>query len=267
MPRFPQSPVEFGFDEASPFSTAVPEQVLSDEPWESPWDLGSVVEEVESAGVDDGGEMGCIDINVVRAPRHRPRSAVATRPLATVEPRPRSWSGEGRARRGSGGTDATSPTASRLAGLDRRRSRTASGAGRAPVARGGRRLLAACGELEDGFALRERLDYRSPGENVPAIRIGDALARRTRLYVDADGGRGVPSGDRSDACVFSVYVVDERALCDVVCSPPPTTCAAPDVRFDLEDAATDARVARLCRRLLGRPDAVWNPNRFKIPST
>ena len=87
-----------------------------------------------------------------------------------------------------------------------------------------RALLAVSGTLQEGFELRKNLDY--PG--APAVFIGDAVVRGVKAHLDikdpgcreyaAPPSRArvnpacVVTGDRADANLYAVYLVDERGV-------------------------------------------------------
>ena len=102
----------------------------------------------------------------------------------------------------------------------------------APRMEPSRCLLAVSGTLQEGFELRKNLDY--PG--APAVFIGDAVVRGVKAHLDikdpgcreyaAPPSRArvnpacVVTGDRADANLYAVYLVDERAVLRALIGEP-----------------------------------------------
>ena len=121
-------------------------------------------------------------------------------------------------------------------------------------------LLAVSGTLQEGFELRKNLDY--PG--APAVFIGDAVVRGVKAHLDvkdpgcreyaAPPSRArvnpacVVTGDRADANLYAVYLVDERAVLRALIGEPRYLSIAPDsVRVDLASSHTSDSVKALLR--------------------
>ena len=128
-------------------------------------------------------------------------------------------------------------------------------------------LLAVSGTLQEGFELRKNLDY--PG--APAVFIGDAVVRGVKAHLDvkdpgcreyaAPPSRArvnpacVVTGDRADANLYAVYLVDERAVLRALIGEPRYLSIAPDsVRVDLASSHTSDSVKALLRAAARRLD-------------
>jgi hypothetical protein len=129
-------------------------------------------------------------------------------------------------------------------------------------------LIGVSGTLQDGFPLRNRLDYTDAGvddEFVPAILIGTALVRGYKAYMDikepgwreyqeGDGPPQVPNavvlptGCREHANVYWIYAVDTRQYQHILAGEPRFLSITPDTgTLDLRATETDGRVFRLAR--------------------
>ena len=120
-------------------------------------------------------------------------------------------------------------------------------------------LLAVSGTLQDGFELRGNLDH----PEVPAVLVGDAVVRGVRAYLDIkdESSREYPgpapararvnpacvvTGDRSDANLYAVYLIDERVVLRSLLGEPRFLAMAPDcVRVDLQSPRTSPAVKAL----------------------
>lgn len=130
-------------------------------------------------------------------------------------------------------------------------------------------LIGVSGTLQDGFALRDRLDYTtsnvdgSGGEHdVPAIFIGRALVRGYKAYLDIKdpGWREfreqdppqvpnavvMPTGCRKHANVYWIYAVDHRQYLHILAGEPRFLSITPDTgMIDLNAEETDDQVRKL----------------------
>ncbi|KAJ1624146.1 hypothetical protein T492DRAFT_844973 [Pavlovales sp. CCMP2436] len=113
-------------------------------------------------------------------------------------------------------------------------------------------FLAVSGTLQDGHALRVNLDHAQ----TPAVLVGWGVVRGVKAYVDVKepGSREhvagdaqpcnpacVVTADRSDANLYALYLVDERAAIGALLGEPRYLAIAPDsVRIDLEAKETSA---------------------------
>ncbi|KAG8468429.1 hypothetical protein KFE25_013512 [Diacronema lutheri] len=119
-------------------------------------------------------------------------------------------------------------------------------------------FLAVSGTLQDGFELRANLDHAQ----TPAVLVGAAVVRGVKAYVDVKehGCREhipppaaarcnpacVVTGERADANLYHLYLVDERAVLRALLGEPRYLAIAPDcVRVDLRAAETSPAVRAL----------------------
>lgn len=127
-------------------------------------------------------------------------------------------------------------------------------------------MLAVTGTLQDGFSMRQNLNWTSPttGETVDAIFVGWGLCRGLKAYLDVKepGCReydnphvdGVPymnpacvaTGNRLHANVYAVFLVHRQAAFHSLCNLPRYLAMSSDmVRVDLDAEQTSAAVREL----------------------
>jgi hypothetical protein len=132
-------------------------------------------------------------------------------------------------------------------------------------------LIGVSGTLQDGFPLRDRLDYTSPSpstgtapgdkdEHVPAILIGKALVRGYKAYLDikepewrefredppqVPNAVVMPTGCREHANNYWIYAVDSRQILHILNGEPRFLSISPDTgMLDLTADETDEQVKR-----------------------
>lgn len=130
-------------------------------------------------------------------------------------------------------------------------------------------LIGVSGTLQDGFPLRDRLDYTSPSpstgratgdkdEHVPAILIGKALVRGFKAYLDikepewrefredppqVPNAVVMPTGCREHANIYWIYAVDSRQFIHILAGEPRFLSISPDTgMLDLTADETDEQV-------------------------
>jgi hypothetical protein len=122
-------------------------------------------------------------------------------------------------------------------------------------------LIGVSGTLQDGFPLRDRLDYTAPGdkdEYVPAILIGKALVRGYKAYLDikepewrefredppqVPNAVVMPTGCREHANIYWIYAVDSRQILHILAGEPRFLSISPDTgMLDLIADETDEQV-------------------------
>jgi hypothetical protein len=120
-------------------------------------------------------------------------------------------------------------------------------------------LVAVSGTLQEGFPLRPNLDFVSPAERVNAVFVGNALIRGLKAHLDikdegsrefkpASEGRNpvnpamVATGDRNDANIYAVYLVDRRQAVKALLNEPRFLSMTPDLAMvDLHAEETSPR--------------------------
>jgi len=130
-------------------------------------------------------------------------------------------------------------------------------------------IVAVSGTIQDGFELRKNIDYTAEGEvTVRAVLLGYGVARGAKMYFDIkdrccrEFDPAVPhrvnpamvlTGDRNDANLYALYLVDERACLNALLGEPRLLTMTPDaLRIDLEDPATSPEVAKFARAVVAR---------------
>jgi hypothetical protein len=132
-------------------------------------------------------------------------------------------------------------------------------------------LIGVSGTLQDGFPLRDRLDYTSPSpspgtgsapgdkdEHVPAILIGKALVRGFKAYLDikepewrefredppqVPNAVVMPTGCFEHANIYWIYAVDSRQVNHILAGEPRFLSISPDTgMLDLTADETDEQV-------------------------
>ena len=136
-------------------------------------------------------------------------------------------------------------------------------------------LIGVSGTLQDGFPLRDRLDYTSPSsstgtapddkdEYVPANLIGKALVRGFKAYLDikepewrefredppqVPNAVVMPTGCREHANIYWIYAVDSRQILHILAGEPRFLSISPDTGLlDLKADETDEQVKRIALR-------------------
>jgi len=130
-------------------------------------------------------------------------------------------------------------------------------------------LVGVSGTLQDGFPLRDRLDYRQSGQElVPAIFIGKGLVRGYKAYLDVkDAGcreyRPEPehptvpnavvlaTGCYEHANIYHIFAVDARQFVHILNGEPRFLSITPDTGL-LELSASDPAVQRLAAHEIQR---------------
>jgi hypothetical protein len=120
-------------------------------------------------------------------------------------------------------------------------------------------LVAVSGTLQEGFPLRPNLDFVAPGERVNAIFVGNALIRGLKAHLDikdaesrefkpASEGRNpinpamMATGDRNDANIYAVYLVDRRQAVKALLNEPRFLSMTPDLAMvDINAEETSPR--------------------------
>jgi hypothetical protein len=132
-------------------------------------------------------------------------------------------------------------------------------------------LIGVSGTLQDGFPLRDRLDYTSPSpcndtapgdenKHVPAILIGKALVRGFKAYLDikepewrefredppqVPNAVVMPTGCHEHANIYWIYAVDSRQVNHILAGEPRFLSISPNTGLlDLTADETDEQVKR-----------------------
>lgn len=134
-------------------------------------------------------------------------------------------------------------------------------------------VLAVSGTIEEGFELRKNIDWCSEDGSsyFNAVFLGQGLCRGAKMFLDVkeqgsrEYDRSVPArvnpamvltGTASDANVYSVYLIDERACVNALLGEPRYLSMAPDaLRLDLLDPLTSPRVVEFARAKLADANA------------
>jgi hypothetical protein len=120
-------------------------------------------------------------------------------------------------------------------------------------------LIGVSGTLQDGFPLRDRLDFKGSNQNhVPAILIGKALVRGYKAYLDikepewrefredpphVPNAVVMPTGCHEHANIYWIYAVDSRQVIHVLAGEPRFLSITPDTgMLDLTANETDEQV-------------------------
>ncbi|HEX9870561.1 MAG TPA: hypothetical protein VGC99_18600 [Candidatus Tectomicrobia bacterium] len=123
-------------------------------------------------------------------------------------------------------------------------------------------IVAVSGTLEEGFPLRPNLDFISPTERVNAIFLGHALVRGLRAFLDIKDPNSrefreppalnpvnpalLPSGNKFDANISSIYLVDRRQAVRALLNEPRYLSMVPDLaKVDIHAAQTSPAVRAL----------------------
>jgi hypothetical protein len=123
-------------------------------------------------------------------------------------------------------------------------------------------IVAVSGTLEEGFPLRPNLDFITPTERVNAIFLGHALVRGLRAFLDIKDPNSrefreppllnpvnpalLPSGNKNDANISSIYLVDRRQAVRALLNEPRFLSMVPDLaKVDIHAAETSPAVRAL----------------------
>jgi hypothetical protein len=123
-------------------------------------------------------------------------------------------------------------------------------------------IVAVSGTLEEGFPLRPNLDFITPTERVNAIFLGHALVRGLRAFLDIKDPNSrefreppalnpvnpalVPSGNKFDANISSIYLVDRRQAARALLNEPRFLSMTPDLaKVDIHADETSPAVRAL----------------------
>lgn len=143
-------------------------------------------------------------------------------------------------------------------------------------------IVAVSGTIQDGFELRKNIDYTAEGEvTVRAVLLGYGVARGAKMYFDIkdrccrEFDPAVPhrvnpamvlTGDRNDANLYALYLVDERACLNALLGEPRLLTMTPDaLRIDLEDPATSPEVAKFARAVVARDGKAEYARQLPLP--
>lgn len=131
-------------------------------------------------------------------------------------------------------------------------------------------IVGVSGTLQDGFPLRDRLDYTAENEMIPAIFIGKALVRGYKAYLDikdpdcreyqpepqhptVPNAVVLPTGCREHANIYHIFAVDTRQFLHILNGEPRFLSITPDTAMiDLQAPETDAAVRTLALREIVR---------------
>lgn len=134
-------------------------------------------------------------------------------------------------------------------------------------------ILAVSGTIEEGFELRKNIDWCSEDGSscFKAVFLGQGLCRGAKMFLDVkeqgsrEYDRSVPArvnpamvltGKASDANLYSVYLIDERACVRALLGEPRYLSMAPDaLRLDLRDPLTSPQVVEFARAKLADANA------------
>jgi len=154
-------------------------------------------------------------------------------------------------------------------------------------------IIGVSGTLQDGFPLRDRLDYKTKDVSIPAIFIGKGLVRGYKAYLDIKdpGWREyiaagddddnnkidsipphipnavvLPTGCREDANVYWIYAVDNRQVLYILNGEPRFLSITPDTGLiDLLADETDERVRILAYQEIEKQGVHFNKSHIAIP--
>ena len=156
------------------------------------------------------------------------------------------------------------------------------GVGTTSPARADYLVIGVSGTLQDGFPLRDRLDYRSDsGETVvPAIFVGQALVRGYKAYLDIKDSecreyRSEPpptvpnavvlaTGCREHANLYHIFAVDTRQYGHILTGEPRFLGITPDTGL-VDLAASDPAVQRLAAQEMARQQGKMDTSTVAVP--